>query len=331
MIVKVCCLLMFGALVSAVSHEEAWNDFMAHHPMVFSSEEESQQRKTNFFAAHDIIEEHNKKSNKTYKLEHNKFSLMSNDEKKAYLGDSSHPHHRNHSRSSSVMMIDRALPTSVDWRGDKCMQPIKDQAGCGSCWAFAAVAQVEFGHCVKVGSALALSEQQLVDCATNNYGCSGGSKYDALKYIAKTGGIAKATAYPYTSGSTRKAGTCRYSAANKGAVVSATAPATYITAGDINGIMTVLASKGLVTVSMNVVNSFYSYKSGVYAESNCNTNVLGRHAIVIVGYGTLNGVNYWVIRNSWGTRWGVSGYILFKRGVNLCTVEDLPVKTTVIG
>lgn len=321
---------MFGTLVSAASHEEAWNDFMAHHPMAFPSEEESQQRKANFFAAHDFIEEHNQKSNKTYKLEHNKFSLMNDNEKKAYLGDSSRPHHRNHSRSLTVM-IDRALPTSVDWRNDKCMQPIKNQASCGSCWSFAAVAQVEFGHCVKVGSALALSEQQLVDCAVNNYGCNGGSKYDALQYIAKTGGISKATAYPYTSGRTKTAGTCKYSAANKGAVVSTSAPAAYITACDINGIMTVLAGKGLVSVSINVVNSFYNYKSGVYAEPNCNTNVRGRHAIVIVGYGTLSGVNYWIIRNSWGTGWGVSGYILFKRGVNLCTVEDLPVKTTVVG
>jgi len=329
MIAKICLALALATLAAATSPEEAFQNFMAHHPMAFQSEEEAAQRKANFFSVHDVIEAHNNKPDVTYKLTHNKFSLMSDDEKKAFLGARKPEPHRNHTRSASFSLIsERALPASVDYRLNSCMQPVKNQGGCGSCWAFATTALVEFNACVKSGKKVALSEQQLVDCSTANYGCNGGWQYKALQYIGKAGGIATSAAYPYTS-SGGTSGSCKYNAATKGAVVSASKPVTFINAGDTNTMMTVLAAKGLVTVDIAVVQSFMSYKSGVYAEPNCGAKILGYHAITAVGYGTLNGVPYWIIRNSWSSGWGANGYILFKRGVNLCEVEKYPVATTI--
>jgi len=330
MIAKIfLALALMMTLAAAVDPEDAWNNFMAHHPMAFPTAEEAEQRKANFFSAHDVIEAHNNKPGVTYKLAHNSFSLLSAEEKKAFLGGR-RPEPRNHTRTAfSSMLSERALPASVDYRTNTCMQPVKNQGQCGSCWAFATVALVEFNACIKSGKKVALSEQQLVDCSTANYGCNGGWQYKALQYIGKTGGIATSAAYPYTS-SGGTSGSCKYNAAQKGAVVSASSPVNFIKAGDTTAMMTVLAAKGLVTVDIAVVNSFFSYKSGVYAEPNCGSNIVGYHAITAVGYGTLNGVPYWIIRNSWSSGWGAAGYILFKRGVNLCGVEDYPVGMTIV-
>lgn len=74
---------------------------------------------------------------------------------------------------------------------------------------------------------------------------------------------------------------------------------------------------------MIALNLVFVDRSGVYYEANCPTD--GRtvnHAINIVGYGTQNGIDYWIVRNSWGTGWGNGGYILMKRGVNLCNIES---------
>lgn len=330
-VAKLFLVLLAVAFTAALSHEEAWNNFMAHRPMAFSTEEEMMQRKANFYSAHDVIEEHNRKNGTTYKLDHNKFSLLSEEEQKTFLGARPRPQPPNNLTRSITLELLRSLPASVDYRTDKCMQPIRNQGSCGSCWAFATVVLVEFNACVRNKKAVALSEQQLVDCVTDNHGCGGGWQSVALKYIAAAKGLSTAAAYPYTSSVGESGGSCMYNPAKRGAVLSATKPVTFINSNDTNTMMSVLAKKGLVTVDIAVVKSFMSYKSGVYAETDCKTKILGYHAITIVGYGTLNNVPYWIIRNSWGTSWGASGYVLFLRGTNLCDVEKYPVGTTVIG
>ncbi len=65
------------------------------------------------------------------------------------------------------------------------------------------------------------------------------------------------------------------------------------------------------------------YRSGVYTDKTCDT-VGVNHGVVVVGYGALNGIDHWIVRNSWGTGWGQSGYILMQRGVNKCKIEGYP-------
>lgn len=211
------------------------------------------------------------------------------------------------------------------------MPAVKDQGQCGSCWAFAAIVVVEFNHCVKFGNKpVLLSEEQLVDCSTVNYGCNGGWQDEALKYIATNGkGSFTDASYPYiASGGT--AGQCKTTGIT-GATISTTKPVTYLPAGNVAAIKAVLDSRNLVTVDIAVVSSFMNYASGVYVEPNCNSNILGYHAITVVGYGTnaATNTNYWIIRNSWSAGWGQGGYIFFKSGVNQCGVEDYPVATTI--
>jgi len=308
--------------------DAAWEDYQAHFPVDAKSVEDATDRKANFAKAHAAIDAHNKK-NSTFQRAHNKFSAMSDEEKKAFIG----AHAPSVPADARFISLD-GIPTmrqaaSVDYRTHTCMQAVKNQGSCGSCWAFSATAVTEFGKCIKTGTKVALSEQQLVDCSTSNYGCNGGWYDVAWQYLAKAGGQATSATYSYTSGSSGTAGTCKYpGTTTKGAVVSATSPAAYVASKDTTTMMTLLAKKNLVSVAIAVVNSFFSYSSGVYTEPNCGTNILGYHAMAVVGYGTLNGLNYWIIRNSWSSGWGASGYILFQRGVNLCGVEDWAATTT---
>ena len=101
------------------------------------------------------------------------------------------------------------------------------------------------------------SEQQLVDCSTSNYGCGGGWYEKAWQYLAGAGGQATSATYPYKA----VAGTCKYpGTTTKGAVVSTSTPVTYVSAEDTTTMMNLLTNKKLVSVSIAVVNSFFSYK-----------------------------------------------------------------------
>jgi len=76
-------------------------------------------------------------------------------------------------------------------------------------------------------------------------------------------------------------------------------------------------------VAFQVINGFRDYKSGVYATDFCQNGPQNvNHAVLAVGYGTENGVDYWVIKNSWGAAWGDNGYFNMQRGVNMCGIQN---------
>ncbi|EFX61853.1 hypothetical protein DAPPUDRAFT_8167, partial [Daphnia pulex] len=181
----------------------------------------------------------------------------------------------------------------LDYRGNACLSPVKNQAACGSCWAFSAITPLEFARCKKYGSLLALSEQQLVDCEPYDYGCGGGWYTNAWYYLQNVaGGSAKQSLYTYTA----TTNTCKFTSSMIGVKISS-----YTNLATLNAANMQLAVQtyGPISVAIAVVNSFFSYASGVFTDTTCD-NVGVNHAVVIVGWGvTTTGIPYWIVRNSW--------------------------------
>ncbi|XP_046457724.1 zingipain-2-like isoform X2 [Daphnia pulex] len=294
--------------------ETAWQKYLAEYPMPLPTMSESNMRKTIFTEIHAKIEQNNAQKGANFEMTHNIFSVMTDAEKQSYLGARLPVPPSNLTRGPSVAK----LPATMDYRNDPCMPPVRNQGGCGSCWAYTASAVVEFGKCKKSGgNAIDLSEQQIVDCSPGS-GCSGGWEHDAWKYLASCGGHALESSYPYAG----RDGACRFSPTGMtiGAKLLTSNPVEWVPSKDTSTMMNILSDGRILTVYIHLPDSFFNYKSGIFDDTKCNSG--SAHALNPVGYGTLNGVDYWVMRNSWGAGWGSSGYVLVKRGIDLCLIES---------
>jgi C1A family cysteine protease len=203
------------------------------------------------------------------------------------------------------------LPDSIDWTIKGVVNSVRDQGQCGSCWAFATTANAESVWAISTGKLLDLSEEYLVDCATGigyfNMGCNGGNPDSALKYMVNYGQCSE-TSYPYTSGTTKKAGPCE-KCIDAGIKFSGCFD---VRPNDQVSLKSAVSYQPVVIAIEADTRYFQSYSSGILTdEIKCGTQL--DHAVEIVGYGSENGIDYWKVRNSWGTSWGEKGYVRIQR------------------
>lgn len=201
------------------------------------------------------------------------------------------------------------LPRSVDWRKKGAVTPVKNQGRCGSCWSFSTTGALEGQMFRKTGRLVSLSEQNLIDCSGEygNNGCNGGLMDNAFAYIRDNKGIDSEESYPYEG----VQGECRYS---KQAREGEDTGFVDIPSGNEHALMKALASVGPVSVAIDASHeSFQFYHDGVYDPPNCDSHALD-HGVLVVGYGTTDDdVDYYIVKNSWGTTWGKDGYIWMAR------------------
>uniref|UniRef100_A0A7N6BTQ8 Pro-cathepsin H n=1 Tax=Anabas testudineus TaxID=64144 RepID=A0A7N6BTQ8_ANATE len=204
------------------------------------------------------------------------------------------------------------IPDSIDWRKKgNYVTPVKNQGGCGSCWTFSTTGCLESVTAIVTGK---LSEQQLVDCAQdfNNHGCNGGLPSQAFEYIMYNKGLMTETDYPYTA----MDGHCKYKPELAAAFVK---EVMNITAYDEMGMVDAVGTRNPVSFAFDVTSDFMHYDQGVYTSTECrNTTDMVNHAVLAVGYGKVKGTPYWLVKNSWGSSWGIDGYFLIERGKNMC-------------
>jgi len=258
------------------------------------------------------------KQNHTYTLGMNEMGDMTHAEFKATkLGykriDRSYARAKN---SAGPHTHVKAAPASVDWRSKGAVTPIKNQQQCGSCWAFSTTGSVEGSVAIASGKLVSLSEQQLVDCssAQGNQGCEGGLMDQAFQYIISNNGITTETNYPYTA----MDGTCNTQAAAQ--VASTITGYTDVTSGSESALVNAVAI-GPVSVAIEADQAcFQFYSSGILNDPSCGTNL--DHGVLAVGYSQSGG--YWIVKNSWGTSWGMDGYVEIAMGMDECGINTEP-------
>uniref|UniRef100_A0A3P8ZWX5 Cathepsin S n=2 Tax=Esox lucius TaxID=8010 RepID=A0A3P8ZWX5_ESOLU len=199
------------------------------------------------------------------------------------------------------------IPDTLDWREKGYVTSVKMQGSCGSCWAFSSVGALEGQLMKTTGKLIELSPQNLVDCSSKygNKGCDGGFMTKAFQYVIDNNGIDSEHSYPY-SGVQQP---CKYNPAERAANCSRYS---FLPEGDENMLKQGLATIGPVSVAIDATRPrFAFYRSGIYDDPTCTKKP--NHAVLAVGYGTMDGQDFWLVKNSWGTTWGDQGYVRMAR------------------
>ena len=259
--------------------------------------------------------EHFNNQNYSYTLGINQFADLSPSEfRSIYLSSSFSVDNiaYNLSYTSNDLFKTLNIPTSIDWRAKSFVTPVKDQKQCGSCWAFSAIGAIEGQHSNHTGNLTSLSEQNLVDCSGEygNYGCDGGWPEAAMRYVVANG-VDTETSYPYTA----QDGTCNFNKSNIGSHLTRTVN---ITNGSMTELYHSIATVGPISIAIDAEYNFQLYSSGIYTDHSCSKDQLD-HAVLAVGYDSIEGNKYIIVKNSWGSSWGMDGYIYMNSDIdNMC-------------
>ena len=311
-------LLAMAATAIDQSDLEFFN-FLAKHSKVYDTVEEFMLRKEIFLAKDLKIKAHNAHPS-NFTLGHNKFSDWSREEMNVMLGEKESPESNAYCKAppSSTNNV-TSVPDSVNWVEAGATTPIKDQGACGSCWTFATTGTVESANAIFGVGLVSLAEQQLVDCVTVDDGCGGGMTYDAYTYLMDHYAYLEAD-YKYTATD----GNCKYDESKASSVTLDTYVCVQPQTPDA---MKVAVAQQPVAISIDAGSDvFHNYSGGVLDSTDCGIST--NHAVSIVGYGTdkASGLEYWLVRNSWGTDWGVDGYvkIAITEGDGICAINHRP-------
>jgi len=234
-----------------------------------------------------------------------------------HQGPKHHERHHEHHQPRHLEALED-LPTSVDWRSQGAVTPVKNQGQCGSCWAFSTTGALEGAYFMANKELKSFSEQQLVDCSGSygNQGCNGGLMDDAFKYV-EAHKIELESAYPYTG----RDGKCH----EEGGVAEIKSFMD-VTPKSPQALAEAL-TKGPVSIAVDAGGLAWQFYFGGIMKHFCGTSL--DHGVLLVGYGTEGSEDYWIVKNSWGASWGEKGYLriyrdMTKNDAGICGLQLQP-------
>lgn len=310
------------------SQEKQFFDFIAQYGKSYGTKAEYNFRLEEFTKKLNEIEEHNANPENTHRLGVNQFTDWTKDEFKRLLGFRSVEQHGNSSRGvgpqkqPATYLDTTNLADSVNWVTAGGVTPVKNQGQCGSCWSFSSTGAMEGAYYV-LSSNLdlrSLSEQQLVDCSTENNACNGGAMILAFSY-AEQHAIELESDYPYFSGTTMDSGACKADAKKGSVILTGYSHVPGSTPDQLKAAI----QQQPVSIGIEADQTvFNQYQSGIITSEKCGTKL--DHGVLAVGYGSEYGQDYYLVKNSWGPSWGESGYVRIgvKEGDGICGIQKDP-------
>lgn len=306
------CLLVISV------NSQSWEEWKQEHNKQYSDPIAEQHAYQNFLHTIERINTHNAKSSYQHGL--NQFSDLTPHEfinQQTCISNGEIPHYL-----CSKMVDDdsfpkqKTLPDEIDWRQSGAVTPVKNQLNCGSCWAFSTICPIESRWKIKTGRLYDLSEQQLVDCCLpeGSHGCSGGIMDHGYNHTMRHGSILSRD-YAYRG----KDGYCMEKLYKP--VVNISHCVSVYVGNYTEKFMQYVVADGPISVAVNG-DYFQDYKAGIINDSLCSTYV--NHGVSLIGYGTENNIDYWIVKNSWGAKWGESGYVRIIRNKNMCGIAKYP-------
>jgi len=324
---KLLCANIHTSPGLGFAQRPSWEEYKEQYAKVYNGVDEDSVRQAVFETAVQAIEEQNMKG-ESLKFGYNRFTDMTNEEFKALPIRGLIPEEQTEMPILGEHVYNgEELADSVNWVTAGAVNPVKDQAQCGSCWAFGTTGGIEGAWQIGTGSLKSLSEQQLVDCSTQNLGCQGGNAGYAINF-EKTVNVASEASYPYKG----VQGTCKTSgfttAIPQGGVTGFSRVGNLFFGGSVTSMKSALQQQPVSIAIEADQDAFQKYESGVLS-SGCGTSL--DHAVLAVGYGTEDGQDYWLVKNSWGTSWGADGYIKIGSATDVCGVLKQAVYPSVSG
>jgi len=318
-VTKVTTSLRASVEVEVSPVEAAFESFVHRFEKSYASEEERARRFEVFRTNFEHIMQHNA-GNHSYELGINAFADLTTEEFNAMYG-MSNVTLQDYAKAlwGDVPLLEAerpqslSIPDSLDWRAQGAVGKVEDQGQCGACWAFSAAAAIEGGWKIAGGPLRPLSPQQFTDCAGGDYGnsgCKGGLPQNAFVF-AHYNDICTYASYRYVG---HENGACLQSNCNVGVPKGGVRGAKLVPPHDEQALMAAVAQQPVAVAIEADSMAFQLYQTGIITSTSCFTKQIN-HGVTLVGYGTDGGVDYWLIKNSWGINWGESGYVRMKRGV----------------